>query len=315
LNEHFADVQGIFSRAYTKGERLNYVYGDDGINPSAVTYEKMVRGATLKTMGVTADQIKRYNLEGIGFRHLYFPELSFSTSFSHYDEVISQYGSKCEPSEDNDYCGVHYASGVANRAVSLLIDRLGEGAVRTLVFNTVTSRLGFRATMQEYARQMYEECLTNPAYGATDDQCAIIPNTFAEVGVGYPTAKPAPPKYDPVPPKPAPKPTPKPQPQPEPEDGLPTLKLCGLTAPKKNKNVTIIDNKFDAALIIAPGFSDLTRGSFAGIEKHKCACAQGRISQMQNSKGVVFNYFYDVISWEKKPDSACKGIVFKSAAD
>jgi hypothetical protein len=308
LNEHAADIQGAIIASEIFGLPYAFTIGEDALNPEAVRPKKALLPLMLAAGNYSADDIQRYNLGTVGLRHLWAPELSFSRSFKHLDLVKGRYPDSCQPSNDNDQCGVHSASGVPNRAISMLIDQLGVEKVRNLLFTTFTARLTSRASFQDYLRQLYEECKIQPGLNS-DTDCPLIIENFAAVGVQLPGQS----SRLPGPSQPTPVPQPHP---PSPEEGpnapqpSPELKMCGWVSVKPSRNVTIIDNKYDT-VILAAKYPNLTTGDYSAIYQAKCACVKGSIGMIQNSKGKWFHSFHNISEVKPLPKERCKGIQFK----
>lgn len=90
-----------------------------------------------------------------------------------------------------------------------------------------------------------------------------------------------------------------------------------------SNNITIIDNKFDAA-ILRSGYpiDKLTKAisehDEALLRESPCACVKGTLGQIQNSKGTLFNYFVQIAPssshWSGvmvRDDSRCFGLEWK----
>ncbi len=189
LNEHFADIEGVYIESEAKGQPFRFAIGDDVLNPSAAADQAAVNAQFVIDQKFTAEQIKKFSLDSVPLRHLLYPQLSYLPSYPDLASAKQSLGGDCEPSLENDRCGVHSWSGIPNRAVSMIIAALGEDRVRDMIFNTTTARLTTQSTFQEYVRQMYEECLITPGLDK-DKDCAVVINSFAQVGVMYPQGKP-----------------------------------------------------------------------------------------------------------------------------
>lgn len=316
LNEHFADLFGADIESFATGRPFDYTVGEEVIQPQLAQQRKILLDLIFASKNVSQDVIRAYSLNQIALRHMFEPSLSFSESMSHVRDD-SRFLSACVPSKDNDNCGVHYMSGIANKATALIVAQLGMEKMRKVFFNTMTARLTPRATFQEYARQLYEECLAQGLDPRAE--CSVIVQSFESVGVSYPSASqpvprvPAPRPVPQQPPAPQPPPPAEPMPLPEPKQpsASPLLKMCGWISVSASRNVTVIDNKYDTAILVSQSYQNRTQGSFQGVYDMRCGCVQGRISQTQNSKGTWFNYFSEVVALQPKDPSACRGIEFK----
>jgi len=187
INEHFADVQGVALEAYFANKDYDYTIAEDILSTDLINPKKEEIDARLKELGTSAEDITKFSLDVVALRNLYEPSLSLLQQQSHMDEVNERFKPDCEPSVDNDNCGVHSISGVMNKATSQIIARLGLAKTRSLFFNTVTTRLGSKAGFDEYLRQLYEECLITPAVDKVSE-CPVIIESFEKVGVKYPSA-------------------------------------------------------------------------------------------------------------------------------
>lgn len=210
---------------------------------------------------------------------------------------------------NNDNCGVHYLSGIPNRAASMIIDRLGFERTRNLFFRTNTMRLNAASDFQDYVRQLYQECVSAGELDA-NSECPVIIDSFQKVGVAYPDGNPVP--QPPAPPQPPSQPPTQPPTQPTPPPTSPVLEFCGWVdvAQTGSGNVTLIDNKFDAAILVSKNYPTLTQGDFADIynwrgNPHPCGCVWGSLSQAVNSKGTVFNFFLKVTKMKAGQPSDC----------
>lgn len=311
LNEHFADVQGATLEASVTGGEYPYSIGHDVVTPAAAAPKQLILGLILKAAGIPQADIQRFNLDKVALRNLMEPSLSLNAQPATVQAGKEMFGENCQPSADNDSCGVHYLSGIPNRATSLIIDALGVDATRSLFFNTGVNRLGMFSNFSEYLRQLIEEC--SEGGELQTHECNLILDAFNSVGVEYPTGdnnhQPEPLPDDNQPPTEPQKPS------------SPPLMMCGWISVSATNNITIIDNKFDTVVLnsanankFGGNFTDIRANDFTSLLPHKsCGCATGQISQTPNSKNVWFNYFLNVNpgSIVKKKTTACSGIVFK----
>lgn len=313
LNEHFADVQGVMVDAAINNRNYHYVVGENIITPEAAKPKRAIIDLTLLANKVPQSDIQKFNLKTLGLRHLFEPSLSFNAQPATVKQGVEMFGANCQPSADNDYCGVHYLSGIPNRASSMIIAALGAERVEQLFFNTTVNRLSKFSNFSEYFRQMHQECLDSSQFNSSE--CDTVLEAFASVGVSYPTGNTQ--DQNPFPDtEPEDKPTPEPQ-----KPASQPLKMCGWISISPSNNITIIDNKYDA-VILNPSNASKFGGDFTSIDskdfnlfKHKdCGCVTGTISQTPNSKNIWFNYFLKVQSGavlKHKTTAGCKSIVFK----
>jgi hypothetical protein len=290
--------------------------GEDLVSPDMAKIKKALfaldsRG---RNFPYSTEEIANYNLGTPALRNLYAPRVSFYAQPETVLEAISDgYGPDCQPSINNDYCGVHYQSGIPNRAVSLIISKLGLEKTRNMIFRTNTMRLTAGADFQEYARQMYVECMSEDELSQSAD-CPVVLESFKRVGVAYPDGVPVP--------TPAPGPTPGPQPIPGPQPAprSPVLMFCGwISIPLAHGNITVIDNKFDAAILVTANYQVSTSGDFSDIYNwkggvvadprnpgnHPCGCVWGRLSQTTNAHNTIFNYFSTIAQVKVETPQAC----------
>lgn len=298
LNEHFADLQGASIASHYTGKPFNFLVGEDIVNPQVSALRDRVVSLALAAKGVDMNTAKAFSLDRTAMRNMIAPGFSLNAQVENYPSALQKYGPTCQPSAANDLCGVHDQSGVVNRAASLIIRELGAEKTRTLFFNTLTQRLGSNATFQEYGNQLFEECRTLPGLFQERD-CGVIISAFREIGI---TVTPTPES------RPAPTPAPTPVPAPEPSSAG-AKKYCGWISVSTSFNVTVIDNKFDAVLMVKG--NAITSGNFNAIYDYKCGCATGVLGKTTNSKGTVFNYFTKVVSTEMLAASACRNIIYK----
>ncbi len=100
----------------------------------------------------------------------------------------------CVPSGGNDFCGVHFNSGVQNRWFSLLVDGgtengvtvngVGEFAARRVAYRNMTAEL-FSSADYDDAREGAIDA-AEALYGVCSNVVAQVTNAWAAVGVGAP---------------------------------------------------------------------------------------------------------------------------------
>ncbi len=113
-------------------------------------------------------------------RNFLEPDSSASPQASHQILVDSLF-SNCEPSNENDSCGVHYSNGVPNKAVGMSIKAIGWKRMKDVVFDTVTKRLRSSSDFVDYKNQMVASCLDNGSI--SNQECSIIEKNFNDLGV------------------------------------------------------------------------------------------------------------------------------------
>ncbi len=298
INEHFADLQGAtVEAAFGASKKFDFTVGKDILRPEVAAEKEKLLDLIFLTTKYSADEIKNFALDHIGLRHLFAPILSFAAQFDHLDVARKQFPLDCQPSVDNDNCGVHSVSGVANKAAALIIASLGLEETQRLFFNTVAYRLSPTATLIDYVIHLHEECLVTESLA---DKCDIVLASFAAVGVSHPQFN---------------------QGQKTPSPNLsistsgvdnaqtysesPELKFCGWVDLRQNDDVRVFDNKFNAAMISRNNVVR-TKGDFLPIKGWQCACATGRITQTVNRKNETFNAFTFVSAIENRGDACSK---------
>ena len=306
LNEHFADIQGASLNAEYEGRgKFDFTVGSDVLRPQTRAEKEKFLGLIVSRYNYSVEEVSRFALDRVGLRHLYAPALSYAAQQDHVSSLRRIYGENCQPSVDNDNCGVHTASGVPNKAASLIIAELGVEPTRSLFFNTIAYRLNQDASFTDYVVQLYDECRETPSI---ESRCAVILSAFSAVGVEHPRAAAlgfsAPlvsaPQLKPTGPQ-----TPLVQrPSPSGERALtPELKFCGWVVRREADSFLIQDEKYNASLLTRNN-QIKTQGEFSRLRSMKCACVTGRVTQTQNSRGETFNAFHDV-SEVKDRSKAC----------
>lgn len=155
LNEHFADVFGIYVR--------------HEFQPNIA--EPYLIGQTI---------LRRRPSNGArALRDMKHPELGLSPQPTQMSEIPAQFGDACDPKEADDNCGVHILSGIPNRAAVLLIERIGWDDARPLFYDVMTSRLTRTSKFADYRRAMTESCAALYA----DTRCDAVADSFADVGI------------------------------------------------------------------------------------------------------------------------------------
>jgi len=283
LNEHIADIEGISAEAFIRQKPFDYTIGEDILTPATRDPQKDVIAAILKDSSYSTADIEKYSLNQVALRNIYLPKVSIFQQLGTMAEVNARYPSNCEPSVDNDSCGVHYAAGVPSRAAAMIIGALGYERTRKIFFNTAVFRLPADASFQEYVRQLNEECLLTSGLDPQKD-CPVIAASFAKVGVSYPLDQ----NVKPTPPTPSP--------------SSPPQSFCGHLTVTTMNNSVLIDNTHDALIVLAGNANRFGGHStqaapeqFSLAHKTQCACIQGSIDQIQNDKGTWVNYFSQIV--------------------
>lgn len=294
INEHFADLQGASIQA-EHDNNFKFTVGSEILRPQVVEEKKKLLDLIFLKTKYTDEEIREFSLDHIGLRHLFAPVLSYATQYDNLNDARKAYGLDCQPSVDNDNCGVHTVSGVANKAAALIIAAIGFEETQSLFFNTVVYRLSSTASLEDYVVHLHEECLSNPTLV---NQCDLILASFAAVGVRHPQllktitppATPLPNKENPADQKATSSMS---------YAKSPELKFCGWVDLRQNDDVRIYDDKYNATMITRNNVVR-TQGDFIKIKGWHCACATGQVTQTVDRNGSVFNAFTSVSSIEDR---------------
>lgn len=160
LNEHLADIHGVIFEAYERhGGKFDYTIGDEDVFTDSMKKQLIQKNNQWVTQEkIPLHLVSRYKVLEANLRNLYFPEASKHMQFSSYAEMIKKYPEDCEPSVDNDNCGVHFSSGVMNKALAMIISDIGLEKISKVLFNTSVYRLTPESNFKDYGYQLYEEC-------------------------------------------------------------------------------------------------------------------------------------------------------------
>lgn len=293
LNEHFADLQGASIEATVEHSGVfDFTVGRDVLTPAVAAEKEKLLELVFTKYGYRNDEIRSFSLDRVALRHFYAPSLSFSTQYDHVKTLREVYTADCQPSIDNDNCGVHTASGVPNKAAALIISALGLEPTRSMFFNTLVYRLNASSTFEDYLVQLYDECLNTPAVAA---RCDVVLNAFATVGIVHPR----------LPRNPAPQ-TPSvagetPLPLPD-RATSPVLKFCGWVDLGPHESVRIFDDRYNA-VIVPRNYEVQTKGNYQAVRRSQCACVSGRVTQIPGEKGDLMNALLNVESVEDRADA------------
>lgn len=300
LNEHFADIQGASIDALiNNGGKFRFTVGEEVLTPQVKTEKAKLLELILSNRKYSDHDISRFSLQTIGLRHLFAPLLSFATQYDHVDELRKVYPDDCQPSVDNDNCGVHAASGIPNKAAAMIISELGVEETRSLFFNTAVYRLNQSSNFTDYLVQLHEECKDTPKIAS---RCDVIISSFASVGVSYPTtqmstlAAPIVVSKKSV--------TPQTLVQLSTKAATPTLKLCGWVDRANADRIRIFDDMYNGT-IIKRNYDVKTEGDYTALGQSECACVTGKLTQTTNARGEMFTAFLEVESVEDR-GHACR---------
>ncbi len=162
LNEHLADVFGQYIQVKTKNGNDDFLIGEE------------VLGKELKHH-IAAE----YGFMPKALRDMLNPQFSFPPQPKEMKEVPLEFGPSCEPTDQNDHCGVHVLSGIPNRAISLAIQMLGWDRVAHIVYVVMTERLPNNADFATYASETIAEC----GRQLSTTECTVFDEAFKAVGL------------------------------------------------------------------------------------------------------------------------------------
>lgn len=162
LNEHLADVFGQYIQVKMKLGHDDFLIGETVLNQP---FKNLIA--------------KEFGSAPKALRNMLNPELSFPPQPKEMQEIPSEFGTSCEPTELNDQCGVHSLSGIPNRAMSLVIQKLGWDKVAHVLYVVMTERLPSNAEFSTYASETMAEC--GRQLSTTD--CAVFDDAFKAVGL------------------------------------------------------------------------------------------------------------------------------------
>ncbi|MEK7355131.1 MAG: M4 family metallopeptidase, partial [Bdellovibrionota bacterium] len=300
LNEHFADIQGAtLDATINNGGKFRFTIGEEILTPAVKTEKAKILDLIFSNQKYSSFDIARFSLNQVGLRHLFAPMLSLSTQYDSLAELKKVYPDSCQPSVDNDNCGVHSASGLPNKAASMIISTLGLDETRSLFFNTLVYRLNPSSNFRDYLVQLVEECKATPKLMS---KCDVIVSSFAQVGVTYP--------------RPGEVSTPSPRAVPSNGQSVtsllpvtrnastPPLKFCGWVDKANDDRIRIFDDKYNGT-IVKRNYDVKTQGDFSALQDSNCACVTGRLTQTTNARGEMINAFLDVMQIENR-GNACE---------
>jgi hypothetical protein len=303
LNEHIADVAGasIATDLENKG-RFDFTMGSEIISPALRFEKEKLLSVIYEQEHYDPKDILNYNLKKVGLRHFYAPSLSLSEQISDLPSAEQVYPADCQPSVNNDNCGVHTISGIPNKATALIMAVLGFEETKRLFFRTAVFRLNQSSNFSDYLGQLYEECLVTPNL---INRCDVIIASFAFVGVKFqPTAGSNQMKNLTV------------QGQKATNSLLAQkayntailvqsnssvsvpIKFCGQV--KSKDGYIVIDDGLINPWVAIANQEVQTEGNFTGLDQSQCACVRGRVSQIVKSNGVVKSVFAHVMEWEDR---------------
>lgn len=288
LNEHLADIAGasVATDLENKGE-FDYTIGSEVISPELRDEKEKLLPNIYSQENFSQKDIDSYNLKKVGLRHFYAPSLSLSEQISDMFRAETAFPSSCQPSVNNDNCGVHTISGVPNKAAALIIAILGFQETKRLFLKTAIYRLNQASNFSDYLIQLHEECMATPSLSG---RCEVIIASFAAVGIKFlPNATPV---AEPWTPK---KPVQVTQIISSNNLASPSVQICGEV---QTRNGFIrIDDGVVQPWIITANQEIHTEGDFKGLEMSRCACVRGPLSQIVRSNGKIKSVFLKVDRW------------------
>lgn len=307
LNEHIADIAGasIATDIENKGN-FDFTIGAEIINPALRDEKEKLLSVIYSQENYNPKDIENYNLKKVGLRHFYAPSLSLSEQISDLASAEKVYPPNCEPSVNNDNCGVHTISGIPNKAAALIIAVLGFEETKKLFFRTAVYRLNQTSNFSDYLSQLHEECVETPSLA---NRCDVIIASFAAVGVKLQSGAPVKPRVTP-PATNGPQGIVAQRPSQSAilldSNGLMSspIKFCGRVRPKDG--YTVIDDGLINPWIVVANQEVKTAGNFTGIEMSQCACVRGRLSQIVKNNGTVKSVFTDIIEWQDRGNTCAQ---------
>jgi Zn-dependent metalloprotease len=156
LNEHLADVFGAMIEVDAGGKGNPYLIGDT-----------VLRGDLKK--------------EAEALRDMLHPEKGLSPQPGKVSETPAEFAPGCTPTNGNDNCGVHILSGIPNRAIALMVEKLGWESLHPLAYRVMTQRLRSSSDFRDYRAQWEDECESSLSKNA----CKVVKSAFvaAEMGI------------------------------------------------------------------------------------------------------------------------------------
>jgi len=151
LNEHLADMFGIFVKNYKEEAKEPFMIGDT-----------VVTAATNKT----------------SLRDMEHPNNGLSAQPGHMNEYPEKF-KNCTPSRKNDHCGVHNLSGIPNKVGQLIVSSIGWRKARNLYYRVMVDRLLPTSNFVDYKEQMTAECNIQ----LKEHDCKNVEAAFNRVGL------------------------------------------------------------------------------------------------------------------------------------
>ncbi len=304
INEHFADFMGaiIDSVAHHDG-KFTYHVGADILTPPVLVEKRNLSDLIIAKYKYSPEEVSSFALKEPSLRQLYAPKLSFAAQFDDFAKLRKAYPENCQPSYNNDNCGIHLASGVLNRAASLIIAEFGIKETQQILLNTIAYRLTATARFNDYLIQFYDECRETPSLA---ERCGVILKSFAAVGIVHPQFQEQDVDQD-VPIK---------QTVDQASDtasgmtqgerdlhtetngkqtfaASPVLKFCGWVDSVDDDLIRIVDGKFNAT-ILKKNHALQSIGEYRELLNWQCACATGHITHVTGGDGRMVNAFLDI---------------------
>jgi len=152
LNEHLADVFGAMVEVADGTQGNPYLIGDTVLMP------------VLKK-------------EAEALRDMLNPEKGLSPQPGKVSETPAEFGAGCTPDGANDNCGVHILSGIPNRAVALMAEKLGWETLQPIAYRVMTERLRSSSNFADYRAQFVDECSGSLSRNA----CKVVEQAFDAV--------------------------------------------------------------------------------------------------------------------------------------
>lgn len=164
LNEHFADLFGALVEYKTgrSTENNRFLIGDSVVKPNLIKEIRKTEGRDI-----------------VAIRDMLNPNLGLTRQPEHTRDIPPLLDRTCSPTVNNDSCGVHYLSGIPNRATALMIESLGFEKLQKVFYFTMMSRVTSTSNFSDYATGLKEECRLH----LSSEECEIVTEALTETGL------------------------------------------------------------------------------------------------------------------------------------
>ena len=152
LNEHLADMFGIFFENSIEPKEKPFLIGEDVLTIKLKEEKKVEALRDMENPG---------------------------KGLSKQPTTMRLYDDSCVPSRSNDNCGVHKWSSIPNMVGVQIIKKIGWEKARNLYYRVMTDRLISTSNFKNYKQEVLEEC----AIQLSDTECADVKAAFSKVGI------------------------------------------------------------------------------------------------------------------------------------